>query len=188
MSTVGRPRTRTRTFATVLAAAGTAALALTASACSPAGEAPATATSATPSASAPATTAPSPSPSPSAPAPSPSPSATVDPGGPVVSKPQGDPVTPEIFLWNVDEDAGQLQVVVEVPDIFEDGGTCAVTVTSGSTTITKERAGEADRTSTACGQFVFALSQLPGSTAVIVASYESAKHVGESESLEVSLS
>ena len=112
---------------------------------------------ATPSASA----SPSPTASPSAsPSPSPSASATHAPSGPITGAAAGTPVTPEIFLATVDTGSGQLRVVVDVPGIFEDGGLCTVKVTDGGAEIQKHNTGAADATSTACGLFTFALSDL----------------------------
>lgn len=167
--------------AALAAVAAVAALAL--GACDPFGglvptdddhSAPAISTSANPS------TAPSAEPSAS-----PSPEATGDPEGPVVSKPAGDPVTPEIFLATVDNEADTLSVVVYVPGIFEDGGTCTVTVKVGAGNVSRTNTGAADATATACGQFVFNLASLPAGTATVTASYLSAKHEGTSAPTEV---
>lgn len=145
----------------------------------PGSTAPSTSPTATPSVSdSPAT---SPSVSPSA-------SATPEPtDGAIVGAPVGSPVTPEIFIATVDTAANQLIVVVNVPGIFEDGGTCTVTVKSGSATVSLNRIGEADASATACGQFTFSLNQLPGTTASIVATYDSDKHDGSSPATTVDL-
>lgn len=118
--------------------------------------------------------------------PSPSPSAS-EPVGPIVGAPDGTPVTPEIFLAIVDFDDEVLRVVVDVPGIYEDGGTCTVTVRAGTLTLVKENVGAADVSSTACGQFEFALSAMPPGTAKVTAAYESGKHAGTSEVTEVDI-
>ena len=133
----------------------------------------------------------SPSPSPSLTA-TPSPSASPDPSpsgsiGPIESEPNGSPVTPEIFLATVDTDAGVLNVVVLVPGIYEDGGTCTVTVKDQSTTVNKSGLGASDVSSTACGQFTFALAALPSGTATITASYQSTTHSGTSAPTQVDI-
>ena len=141
----------------------------------------------TPTSTASPTATASPNASPSA---SPTLEPTADPvesQGAIVSQPQGEPVTPEIFLWSIDEEAGTLSTVVMVPGIFENGGTCAVTVTSGSESSTLQRSGEADATATVCGQFVFALSNFSGDSATIVASYESDNYEGSSSPEVVAL-
>ncbi len=122
-----------------------------------------------------------PTPSPSAsPNPSPSPSGP-EPSGPITGAPAGTPVTPEIFMTTVDEAEGVLRVVVFVPGVYEDGGSCTVTVHGQSSTILEYQVGVADVSSTACGQFTFSLSQLGSGEATVTAGYESAKYSGDSE-------
>ena len=133
----------------------------------------------------------SPSPSPSLTA-TPSPSASPDPSpsgsiGPIESEPNGSPVTPEIFLATVDTDAGVLNVVVLVPGIYEDGGTCTVTVKDQSTTVNKSGLGASDVSSTECGQLTFALAALPSGTATVTASYQSTTHSGTSAPTQVDI-
>ncbi len=144
----------------------------------------------------PSTTASSPSPSPS-PSPSLSPSATPSPSvtaaalpsptGPIQGAPAGTPVKPEVFLATVDTADNVLRVVADVPGIYEDGGTCTVKVTAGATVVQKHSTGAADASSTACGQFVFSLGDLPSGTASIVVSYESAAHSGSSGITKVTI-
>ena len=144
----------------------------------------------------PSATASSPSPSVSA-SPSPSPSATLSPtvaasaspspSGPIQGAPAGTPVKPEVFLATVDAANGVLRVVADVPGIYEDGGTCTVKVTAGTTVVQKHSTGAADVSSTACGQFVFSLSDLPSGTASIVVSYQSPAHTGTSGVTKVTI-
>ena len=94
---------------------------------------------------------------------------------------------PEVFLANVDAVGGVLRVVADVPGIYEDGGTCTVKVTDGATVVQKHSTGAADVTSTACGQFVFSLGDLPAGTASIVVSYQSPKHTGTSAVTKVTI-
>jgi hypothetical protein len=125
------------------------------------------------------------SPSPSA-SPSPSPDGP-HPTGAITGAPAGAPVTPEIFWYDVDPDGGVLTVIVFVPGIYEDGGSCTVLVEGQLGTILKEQKGAADVTSTACGQFTFSLSQLGSGKATVTAGYESSKHSGTSEAVEVTI-
>jgi len=130
---------------------------------------------------------PSPSPSSSASADaSPSPSES-DPSGPITGAPAGTPVTPEIFMTTIDENEGILRVVVFVPGIYEDGGSCTVTVHGQSSTILRQQTGVADVSSTACGQFTFSLSQLGSGEATVTAGYESDKYSGDSETETVTI-
>lgn len=94
---------------------------------------------------------------------------------------------PEVFLATVDAANGVLRVVADVPGIYEDGGICTVKVTAGATVIQKHGTGAADATSTACGQFVFSLGDLPAGTASIVVSYQSAAHAGTSGVTKVTI-
>ena len=151
---------------------------------------PAIIVSKTPSASASPSPSPSVSPSPSrspSPSASPGPSAapSPSPSGPIQGAPAGTPVKPEVFLANVDSAAGVLRVVADVPGIYEDGGTCTVKVTDGASVVQKHSTGAADVTSTACGQFVFSLGDLPSGTASIVVSYQSPKYTGTSGATKV---
>jgi hypothetical protein len=143
-------------------------------------------TSVTPSPSITPSASPSASPSPS-PSPSPSVSVTAEPSGPIVGKPAGSPVKPEIFLATVDTTAGVLRVVVDVPNIYEDGGLCTTRVTAGTTRLQAHNTGAANATSTACGQFTFDLADLPSGSATIVASYQSSKYSGDSDPEKVTI-
>ena len=132
----------------------------------------------------------SPSPSPSSsvsPSPGPSASASPPPAGPIQGAPAGTPVKPEVFLATVDAANGVLRVVADVPGIYEDGGTCTVKVTAGATVVQKQSTGAADVSSTACGQFVFSLDDLPSGTASIVVSYQSGAHSGSSGATKVAI-
>jgi hypothetical protein len=96
-------------------------------------------------------------------------------------------VKPEVFLATVDAAGGVLRVVADVPGIYEDGGTCTVKVTAGATVVQKHSTGAADVSSTACGQSVFSLSDLPSGSASIVVSYQSSKYSGSSGATKVTL-
>lgn len=90
-------------------------------------------------------------------------------------------------MATVDADAGELRVVAIVPGIYEDGGSCSVTVTGQVSTILKEETGAADASYTACGEFTFSLTQLGSGTASIMVAYQSVKYSGESETMEVEI-
>lgn len=107
--------------------------------------------------------------------------------GPIEGAPAGTPVKPDVFLATVDTANALLRVVVYVPGIFEDGGLCTVKVTDGSAVLQKKATGSADVSSTACGQFTFALADLPSGTASIVASYASPKYAGSSVATNVTI-
>jgi len=130
---------------------------------------------------------PSPSPSPSAqatPTPTATPSGIDDTPGP---SPDRSPVTPDVFMMTVDAEMGVLRVVVLVPDIYEEGGLCTVTVEGQSGTMTKEGTSVADASATMCGEYTFGLDDLGSGTARISATYESGNYEGSSTVTEVSI-
>lgn len=141
---------------------------------------------ASPSPSVSASTSPSPSAT-ASPTPASTATASPPPAGPIQGAPAGTPVKPEVFLATVDAANGVLRVVADVPGIYEDGGTCTVMVTDGAKVVQKHSTGAADVSSTACGQFVFSLGDLPSGTASIVVSYQSTEHSGSSGVTKVTI-
>ena len=127
-----------------------------------------------------------PSPTPSATTPAtPTPEPT---GGAIVSNPQGEPVTPEIFQANYYPDDEEVAVVVFVRDVYETGGSCVVTATAGARTFSQENVGEADVSGTACGLFTFDVSDVTSSSIDVVAYYTSNGHEGLSNTVKVDIS
>jgi hypothetical protein len=96
--------------------------------------------------------------------------------------------TPEgkVLVTPVISYAGQYDNAIEVsafvPSVFEDGGTCTLTLTQGTSTVTKISAGTKDATTTRCNLFSFPGSQLPNKGVwSAVVSYESNKSKGSSQ-------
>lgn len=88
--------------------------------------------------------------------------------------------------------AGQYDALFEasafVPSIFEDGGTCTLTLVHGSKTVTKTSAAVKDATTTRCNLFSFASSELtPSGTWTASVAYSSATAVGTSKSVDITI-
>jgi len=103
------------------------------------------------------------------------------------SEPAKIKVTVEINDFYVDEGLGVFDVIAEVTDVFEEGGTCALTVTSGSTTATATAKAGQNVTSTQCGLLEVNLSDLASGTAQFRVSYTSPTSAGKSALGEVTI-
>jgi hypothetical protein len=84
---------------------------------------------------------------------------------------------------------GQYDASIEasgfVPSIFENGGTCTLTLTHGSTTVTKTSAGSEDARTTRCQTFSFPARELkPVGTWTAVLSYSSPTSEGSSSKVD----
>jgi hypothetical protein len=78
--------------------------------------------------------------------------------------------------WNAT--TGQVMVGGYVEGVIEDGGTCTLTLTSGSSSATGSTRAHADATTTACGAVTVPGSQLAAGTWNAVLSYRSPEHSG----------
>jgi len=80
-----------------------------------------------------------------------------------------------------------IEVAAYVSNVFEDGGTCKLTLKNGSKTITRESTGFADARSTTCPPFSVPRSEFSAGTWKATVSYNSSALIGSSEekSLEV---
>lgn len=87
----------------------------------------------------------------------------------------------------VDEAAGVLDVIAEVTNVYEEGGTCALSVTSGtSSALVTAKAGQ-NVTDTQCGLLEVNLSDLNSGTASFRVSYTSPVSAGKSALTEVTI-
>lgn len=114
--------------------------------------------------------------------PSQTPTETAKPSEPAKTK-----VTVEINDFYVDEGLGVFDVIAEITDVFEEGGTCALTVTSGSSTATATAKAGQNVTSTQCGLLEVNLSDLESGTAQFRVSYSSPTSAGKSAIGEVTI-
>lgn len=115
----------------------------------------------------------SPEDSPSA-SPSPSPSAS-----------QG----PALFqILYSDASGGSINVVAEISNFSEDGGSCTLSYYQGSTaTVVETVKAERNVTTTQCFPFNAALTGVPKGPVQFTVSYESTNHIGESAKFEVNI-
>lgn len=125
------------------------------------------------------------------PTPSPEPTMAADDSRSPASSPTGiepgNAVLPEFFISEIDRGNGEYFAVIYVRGIFEDGGSCSVTVEANGRTYTQENVAEVDTSGTACGSFAFPLSQLGSGEATVIARYESVDHQGETDEVKVVL-
>jgi hypothetical protein len=87
-----------------------------------------------------------------------------------------------------DTSAGVLNVVAEVTNFAEDGGSCILSSYKGSTaTVIATVKAERNVTSTQCFPFNVDFSAVPKGALVLTVSYKSENHLGESEKFEVTI-
>lgn len=86
----------------------------------------------------------------------------------------------EIIMAMVDQDAGVLTVVAQLPEVVDQGGVCTFKFIGGS--VTKSLTGKAEPSSdyTQCHPIEFELKDLASGDGVITVSYESEGYFGES--------
>lgn len=83
---------------------------------------------------------------------------------------------------------GDLLIIGEVVNVYEDGGECLFTFYAGDTPLFMERIkAAANVTTTQCFPLSIPLSKLPKGIGKVVVSYESGRYFGESEKFEVSV-
>ena len=95
----------------------------------------------------------------------------------------------DVVLTFAHWDAGSASVQVGgyVGGLIEDGGTCTLTLTNGSQSLTVTAAASADASTTICGPLTVPGSQLaPGSWRTVV-TYHSATTTGTSDPAEVTV-
>jgi hypothetical protein len=85
--------------------------------------------------------------------------------------------------WNVI--THEVMVGGYVPGVIEDGGTCTLTLTSGSSTATGRTQAHADASTTTCGAVTVAGSRLAAGTWNAVLSYSSPEHRGAASPVTV---
>jgi hypothetical protein len=94
----------------------------------------------------------------------------------------------QLQILYTDTSAGVLNVVAEVMNFAEDGGTCTLSYYTGTTaTAVVTVKAERNVTSTQCFPFNVDFSALPKGALELTVKYESENHVGESEKFEVTI-
>ncbi|MFM6980332.1 MAG: hypothetical protein ACKOWE_02885 [Micrococcales bacterium] len=110
------------------------------------------------------------------------PSETPSPTEPALNK-----VTVEVTDFYIDAQAGVFDVIAEVTDVFEEGGTCALTVSSGASSANATAKAGQNVTDTQCGLLEVPLSGLESGDASFRVSYISPTSKGRSELLTVTI-
>lgn len=84
-----------------------------------------------------------------------------------------------------DATAGVIQVIAEVTNVAEDGGTCTLIVQAGTTTKKYSFKAESNINTTQCHPLEAPISGLPKGTALVSVQYDSATYSGISTAVSV---
>jgi len=95
--------------------------------------------------------------------------------------------TVEILDAYVDSPNGVIQVIAQITNFSEDGGTCTATFTSGSKTVKVSQPAESNAANTQCHPLEINLGGLPAGQGTITVTYESDKYFGESTPSSVTI-
>lgn len=95
------------------------------------------------------------------------------------------PATVEIMDAYVDTQAGVLQVVAQVTNFSEDGGTCTATFTGGDKSTSVTVSSESNAANTQCKTMEIPLGVLAKGAGVVTVKYDSAVHSGLSQGTSV---
>lgn len=106
------------------------------------------------------------------PTPTPTPTETETPD------PAKSPATVEIMDAYVDTQAGVLQVVAQITNFSEDGGTCTVTFTGGGKSTSATVGAESNAANTQCKTMEIPLGVLAKGSGVATVKYDSTVHSG----------
>ena len=115
------------------------------------------------------------------------PSPTVTPTETETPEPTKEPATVEILDAYVDTQAGVLQVVAQITNFSEDGGTCTATYTSGGKSVSVSVGAESNAANTQCKTMEFPLGNLAKGTGEVTVKYDSTLHAGESTGTTVAI-
>jgi hypothetical protein len=95
------------------------------------------------------------------------------------------PATVEIMDAYVDNQAGVLQVVAQITNFSEDGGTCTATFTGGDKSTSATVTSESNAANTQCKTMEIPLGVLAKGAGVVTVKYDSAVHSGLSAGYSV---
>jgi len=95
--------------------------------------------------------------------------------------------TVEIVDAYVDSPNGVIQVIAQISNFSEDGGTCTATFTSGSKTVKVSQTAESNAANTQCHPMEINLGGLPAGQGSITVTYESTKYYGVSAPSSVTI-
>jgi hypothetical protein len=88
-------------------------------------------------------------------------------------------VTPVIASWGQNPDKS-LSITAFVPEVYEDGGTCTLSLSVGNKTLTKTSTAHKDINRTSCDAFTFAYSEISSGTWNASVQYSSPSASGQS--------
>jgi hypothetical protein len=108
------------------------------------------------------------------------PTPTATPTETETPEPTKDPATVEIMDAYVDTQAGVLQVVAQITNFSEDGGSCTATFTGGGKSSSVSVNAESNAANTQCRTMEFPLGDLAQGSGVVTVKYDSTLHSGES--------
>lgn len=93
----------------------------------------------------------------------------------------------QLMNVNLDATAGVVDVVAQVTNVSEDGGTCTLTLASGSTSKQQTVKAESNVDTTQCFPMEVSLSGLASGTGTVTVTYKSSGYVGSSLSQAVTI-
>lgn len=96
-------------------------------------------------------------------------------------------VTPLISSWGQNPDTNNLEVAGFIPEIYEDGGKCTLTLTRNGQTITKDSSAHKDVSRTSCQPFAISQDSLTPGTWSATLKYASSTATGSSTSTTITV-
>ena len=93
----------------------------------------------------------------------------------------------QLMNVNVDATAGVVDVVAQITNVSEDGGTCTLSVASGSTSKQQTVKAESNVDTTQCFPMEVSLAGLASGTGTVTVTYKSSGYVGSSLSQAITI-
>lgn len=93
----------------------------------------------------------------------------------------------QLMQVNVDATAGVVDVVAQITNVSEDGGSCTLSVVSGSTSKQQTVRAESNVDTTQCFPMEVSLTGLSSGTGTVTVTYKSAGYVGSSLSQAITI-
>jgi len=93
----------------------------------------------------------------------------------------------QLMQVQVDASAGVIDVIAQITNVSEDGGSCTITVVSGSTSKQQTVRAESNVDTTQCFPMELGLTGLTSGTGTVTVTYKSAGYVGSSLSQAITI-
>ncbi|MDE2409103.1 MAG: hypothetical protein KGL72_02215 [Actinomycetales bacterium] len=93
----------------------------------------------------------------------------------------------QLMQVQVDATAGVIDVIAQITNVSEDGGSCTITVVSGSTNKQQTVRAESNVDTTQCFPMELGLNGLTSGTGTVTVTYKSAGYVGSSLSQAITI-